>query len=250
MRQGLNPVLERIYQTGGVEDAEGNSISAFPSSLTYERGLPLYELVRRSKAEKTLEVGMAYGISTLFICQAHQDKGSGSHTAIDPGERALWKSIGLLNIQRAGLERFMRFYEAPSHEALPRLLVSGESFDVIFIDGSHLFDYVLLDLYYADMLLKNGGYIMLDDLWMPSVRKASSFMLRNKAYRLAPEYLCESPALWQRCFRFARCVGQDPWSFHSIYYAALFALRGFLNFCVLQKVAENDQRKWDHYSSF
>ena len=80
----MNEVIERIYRTGKVEDPSRGPITPFPASIPYETGALLYSMVSREQLGRTLEVGMAYGLSTLFICQAHGDRGSGAHTAIDP----------------------------------------------------------------------------------------------------------------------------------------------------------------------
>ena len=169
----MNALLEHIYRTGYVEDAEGNLIDPSLASVSYERGMLLCELVQREKFENTLEIGMAYGLSTLFICQAHHDKGAGRHTAIDPNQDTVFKSVGLLNIKRAGLNNIFRFFQAPSYEILPQLCTAGEHFDFAFVDGMHLFDYVLVDFFYIDKLLTVGGYIVLDDLWMPAIQKVA-----------------------------------------------------------------------------
>lgn len=133
----MNTLLENIYNTGYVEDAEGNLISPFPTATAYEIGMLFNKLIHELNLRKTLEIGMAYGLSTMFICQAHHDKGIGSHTAIDPFQSKEWKSIGLLNVKKAGLAEKFRLVEAFSHEALPQLLAEGEQFDFTFIDGSH-----------------------------------------------------------------------------------------------------------------
>jgi len=235
----MNSVIDKIYDTGYVEDSEGNSVKAFPTSIDYGVGRALYEIVQRTKARNTLEIGMAYGLSALFICQAHHDNGEGRHTAVDPGERSYWKSIGLLNIQRASLEKNFRFYELPAHEILPQLLSQKEYFDLIFIDGAHLFDYTLVDFFYADKLLSSNGYVILHDLWMPSVRKVLAFVLRNKNYELLPEF-------WQKKY--------SSWKNLLFLYPMLLFLKFkltkyFPNYCVLKKVS-CDNRKWTHYKPF
>lgn len=105
----MNSILERIYETSRVEDAEGNLIDPFPVAIPCETGTILYDLIQEYQCKNTLEIGLAYGLSTLFICQAHRDKTEGNHIAIDPKQTQLWKSIGLLNIKRAGLEEYFRF---------------------------------------------------------------------------------------------------------------------------------------------
>lgn len=244
----MNTVIDRIYQTKHVEDSEGNVINPFPTSIAYDEGLALYNLIRKVKAENTMELGLAYGLSTLFICQAHRDNGVGQHTVIDPFERTLWKSIGLLNLKKAGLENILSFYEAPSHEVLPQLSLKRERFDFVFIDGNHRFDYVLLDFLYADKLLTPGGYIMFDDLWMPAIRKVCLFILQNRNYRLTSEFLGTAP-LWKQCLRFARDIVQAPFDIYSLYFSGYILARGFSSYCIMQKIAD-DNRKWDYYKPF
>ena len=40
----------------------------------------------------------------------------------------------------------------------------------------------MVDSFLADMLLEVGGYLVFDDLWMVSVRKAVNFAIRNREY--------------------------------------------------------------------
>ncbi|MEQ8384027.1 MAG: class I SAM-dependent methyltransferase [Coleofasciculus sp. A1-SPW-01] len=237
----MNTLLEQIYKTSKVEDAEGKKINPFPTATPQDVAIILQEQVKKYNAQNTLEIGMAYGLSTLAICQAHHEKGTGSHTAIDPSQSKSWKSIGLLNIKRAGLEDRFRFIESPSYTALPQLLVAEEKFDFAFIDGNHLFDYALLDFFYIDKLLQVGGYIMFDDLWMPSVRKAVSFVLRNRAYKLVKIKTDASFSL--RFYRIIRRISQTPINVET----RLKFIPN--NVCLVQKIA-NDKRRWDFHHSF
>jgi predicted O-methyltransferase YrrM len=246
----VNSLIDHIYASQYVEDADGNRLSLFPTAVSREDGLALYNLVRATRARNTLETGLAYGLSTLFMCQALCDQGAGSHTAVDPNQRTRWKSIGLLNVERAGLDRFLRFVEAPSDRALPQLALAGERFDVVFIDGSHRFDHVLLDFYYADQLLRVGGYIMLDDVWMPAVRKACSFILRNRRYAPAPEFLYSTASWGRRGSRLIRSLVQNPLDVYSLAATARLLAGGFTTYCIVRKVSEDNDRPWDHYKSF
>jgi len=239
----MNALLERIYSTGQVEDADGNFVSHSTSSITFETGMLLYDLIRRERHARTLEIGMAYGLATLFMCQAHHDNGTGHHTVIDPYEITIWRSIGLLNVTRAGLDSLLRFYEAPSCAILPQLWAEGEHFDFAFIDGAHLFDYVMLDFFYVDKVLKVGGHMAFDDLWMPAVRKAVAFVLKNRAYVLVPPSAHRTTPLWRRVARAGRRIIQDALG------SGLALKLVAENVGVVQKVAE-DQRPWDFHRSF
>jgi predicted O-methyltransferase YrrM len=195
------------------------------------------------KPEKTIEIGMGYGVSTLCICQAHHDNGSGSHTAIDPYEDTSFKSIGLLNLERAGLQQAFRFYQARSDEVLPQLCAQKERFDLAFIDGNHLFDAVLVDFFFTDKLLNVGGYVAFDDLWMPSVRKAASFVMRNRTYILMSPPSKPATPIGRRVLRTGRRVLQNPlerdWRLKLVP----------RNVAIFKKAAE-DRRGWQLHRAF
>lgn len=240
----MNSLIEQIYASGRIESPNGDTLNLFPTSISHEEGMALYQLIRTTKPKHTLEIGMAYGISTLFICQAHHDNGFGQHTAVDPFERKRWQSIGLSNIRRAGLEGILRFYEHASHEILPQLIQRNERFEAIFIDGSHLFDYAMVDFFLVDKLLDVGGYVVLDDISLPSVRKLLSFVLRNRNYYISPEYPATIDPFWKKPLRFAKYLSQAPLDLLPALIA--FSQR---RFCVLRKTSE-ETRPWDHYKPF
>jgi predicted O-methyltransferase YrrM len=239
----MNPLIEKIYRTGFVEDAQGNTCPVLPRGIPFESGVVLYDLIRTLKPVKTLETGMAYGMSTLFICQAHQDNGTGCHTAIDPFEESTYKSIGLLNIERAGLKDRLRFYPHSADEVLPQLFLEKERLDFAFIDGRHLFDWVLLEFFYIDKMLEVGGHIVIDDLWMPGVRKAVSFILKNTPYGLVRPAAKHHVPGWKRVLRLGRRIIQNPlgldWKLKFIPE----------NIAILRKVA-GDERKWNYHRAF
>ena len=56
----MNTLIERIYQTGRVEDPDRGLVTPFPVSVPYETGALLYDVVFREGLDSTLEVGMAY----------------------------------------------------------------------------------------------------------------------------------------------------------------------------------------------
>jgi len=239
----LNEIIERIFRSGCVEDAQGNVHNHTSASITYETGVLLYDFIRTFKPEKTLEIGLAYGISTLFICQAHRDNGAGSHTAIDPFQEDSFKSIGLLNLERANLKDLFRFHQAPSDEVLPQFFRQKKSFDFAFIDGNHLFDFALVDFFYVDKLLSIGGKLAFDDLWMPGVRRVASFVLKNKPYKLVYAPSKYPTPIWKRVLRTGRRVLQDPlgrdWVLKFLPHNVAF----------FKKVAA-DSRDWNFHRSF
>src|SRR4051794_5179280 len=97
-------LIDRIYASGQVEAADGTRVDAFPSGLPRAHALEVQRLLRDLRLTRTLETGMGYGLSTLAICAVHDERGEGSHIAIDPLESTRYRSIGLLNLRRAGIE--------------------------------------------------------------------------------------------------------------------------------------------------
>ena len=206
----MNEIIEKIFHSGYVEDAQGNTYNYTDSSITYETGMLIYDLIRTFKSEKTLEIGLAYGISTLFICQAHRDNGAGCHTAIDPSQDVAFKSIGLLNVERTNLKHLLQFHEVPSDQVLPQFCKQKKSFDFAFIDGNHCFDFALVDFFYIDKLLSIGGQIAFDDLWMPGIRKVVSFVLKNKPYKLIRSPSKYPTPKWEYLLRTEQRILQNP----------------------------------------
>jgi predicted O-methyltransferase YrrM len=175
-------LIDRIYETSKVEAADGSLHDVFPEALPEAHARYLARLVRELGLVRTLETGMAYGLSTLAICGAHEDRDEGEHIAIDPHQASDWQGIGLLNLDRAGLSHRARVIESRSDEALPRLRDEGVRIDFALIDGLHLFDAALVDFFHADRMLDVGGVVVFHDTWMPAIAQAVDFVRTNRAY--------------------------------------------------------------------
>ena len=48
--------------------------------------------------------------------------------------------------------------------------------DILLVDGAHAFPYPVLDWYYLSRTLREGGVLVVDDAWMPSVRVLTEFL--------------------------------------------------------------------------
>lgn len=156
--------------------------------VSIEQGAELHRIARAQKTKSALEIGFAYGFSTIWLLDALSAQHDSSHVAIDPLERRFWQGVGLHQAERLSeLGPAFSWIEDYSIHALSRLIREERKFDLIFVDGNHRFDDVLVDFYLADQVLAVGGIMAFDDLWMQSVRSVVSFVSLNRAYRLVEQ---------------------------------------------------------------
>lgn len=181
----VNELLKDSIENALVFDADNKPVP-LDSNVAANEGKYLYDLIVNNKLKKTMEIGMAYGISALYMAQAHKNLQNPmkSHVSVDPYQSTQWKNIAMLNLQRSNLQDFVELREELSYIALPLAVQQKEEYDLVFIDGMHLYDYTLLDFFYADLMLKVGGYMVFDDAHMPSVAKVISYVLTNRSYKL------------------------------------------------------------------
>jgi predicted O-methyltransferase YrrM len=152
--------------------------------ISAPQGMWLYDLCLSAKPKATLEIGMAYGFSTMYILAALARNRAGHHTAIDPFQNAYWHGIGLTHARThapaGGNNGGFRFIEDRSDRVAADLARANAAFDLIYIDGNHRFDDVLTDFYLYAPLCAIGGHIVFDDVRMPSIRTVISFVRTNR----------------------------------------------------------------------
>ncbi|GAC1683907.1 MAG: hypothetical protein PVS2B2_23020 [Candidatus Acidiferrum sp.] len=153
------------------------------SAISREEGRFLTGLAAMANVQNTIEVGCAYGVSSIFICSGISAKTKPSHTAIDPFQSTHYQGRGVENVQRAGFP-FFEVIERPSEMVLPDLLSSGKSYDMAFIDGLHTADQTLLDFYYLDRMIPVGGIIAIDDVNARAVNKVVHYISTYPNYRI------------------------------------------------------------------
>jgi predicted O-methyltransferase YrrM len=182
-----------MFVRGQVEDADGN-VHDLHSNLGAELLEALYRTVVQYRPKNVLEIGMAYGTSTLAILSALSRLGpDGSLLSVDPGQSTDWKGVGTLNVARAGLGDRHTLVEEMDYRALPALLDQGSQFDFAYIDGWHTFDYVLLDFFYVDKLLAPSGVVAFNDCDYRAIDRVLRFLTTHRRYEeidvgLDPDY--------------------------------------------------------------
>jgi predicted O-methyltransferase YrrM len=161
-----------------------NPITLNETRISPEQGAMPRQLMIDNSASRSLEVGFAYGFSTLWMLDALRKHPAALHVAIDPFEKSGWHGIGLNQVGKIRFEGTFKWLQEFSIHALSDLIRQGEKFDFIYIDANHRFDGVIVDFHLCDKLAHPGSLIVLDDMWMQSIKAASSFIIKNLAYKV------------------------------------------------------------------
>ena len=183
-----------------------------PEGLMRSEMEVLRELVRLSSARNLLEIGMANGSSTVAMLEVLQQAGGGHVTSIDPYQLHPVSSSpsgvpgyggeGVKCVQSAGFAEMHTLIAQPDYLAMPKLVGAARTFDFVFIDGYHSFDYVLLDFFYADLLLRKGGVVVFHDTNRLPVFRVCTFLEANKPYRrVGPPLLLRHESPVRRALR-------------------------------------------------
>jgi predicted O-methyltransferase YrrM len=182
MLEATRKKLEALYAGGEHRGTDGKLHAIDPGpKVMWQLGEELADFHSRLKPHFSVEVGLAYGFSTLFILDAMQRGNYGQHVAIDPFQTSLWHGIGLQAVKDARLGSRFKWIEERSAYALSRMERNRTRAQVVYIDGSHLFDNAIIDLSLSDQILDIGGVVLIDDLWMPAVQRMVAFVEKNMA---------------------------------------------------------------------
>jgi predicted O-methyltransferase YrrM len=135
-----------------------------------------------------VEIGLAYGSSALAVAEALLRAGTGKprHLILDAYQTSAFARAGWQVLTAAGVDDLCELIEEPSQYALPRLAASGMVADAAFVDGSHIFHNVFVDLYYLNQMIRPNGLVTLDDCAWTSVATAVGYYQRYLGWTPQP----------------------------------------------------------------
>jgi predicted O-methyltransferase YrrM len=174
-----------LYQRGHILGQTGQRFDVWPSGLTADSGEFLRQLAKKEKASRALETGFALGLSASFLIEGMLEStpdAKVTHVAVDPFQNDSWDNAGLCTLEQLGAADLSRLIQNDSLLALPKLIASGETFDFGFVDGSHLFEHIFCDTLFMSRLVRPGGLVVLDDMWMPATKVAVEYFTRNMGF--------------------------------------------------------------------
>ena len=150
--QSIRNRIRDIYQRGYVIGDDDARHPIAPISVASWRGEFVRNLCLAERATSSVEVGMAWGLSTLHIVEALLANGATgrTHVVIDPMQSTMFHNAARRTLRESSVDYMVEFHEAPSELVLPRLISEGRHFDFAFIDGDHRFEAAFLDVVFVD----------------------------------------------------------------------------------------------------
>jgi len=134
--------------------------------------MKLLQTIFKDQKVNILEIGSHEGKSTVWMLENLCNVNGSTFTSIDPYltddktspvTSQTYQNF-CHNTSICKNKEKLTQHVALSQDVLPKLVEKGKFFDIIYIDGSHKEEDVLFDLIHADMLLKTGGVILMDDV--------------------------------------------------------------------------------------
>jgi predicted O-methyltransferase YrrM len=225
------PTLVEMLQTGKVIDRHGK-IRIADTISTQNNLHTIAALLQQKQPQKTLEIGLCYGASALLFTNWFRQQGKKpqqQHTAIDPFQARDWGETALHLLEQEQLIHYLQFYQNFSGFVLPNLIQQQQKYDLIYIDGSHLFEDVFIDCYYSIELLTPNGILLLDDCSDAHIKKVVKFITNNCSNLLQPFDLLP----------FSKRKGWQRWKYKVGYALHKVQLRAF------QKISQASRRAWN-----
>jgi len=134
--------------------------------------MKLLQTIFKDQKVNILEIGSHEGKSTVWMLENLCNVNGSTFTSIDPYltddktspvTSQTYQNF-CHNTSICKNKEKLTQHVALSQDVLPKLVEKGKFFDIIYIDGSHKEEDVLFDLIHADILLKTGGVILMDDV--------------------------------------------------------------------------------------
>lgn len=170
--------LEKIFKTNSVEINQQGDTVPLHSNTSLNQGLFLQEMFDLVRPLQSLEIGFAYGISSLFILEKHRELQSkvGSHIVIEPDD--YWGGAAEHNIEKENLSQYIQIKRDFSDKILASLFLEDLRIQFAYVDTTKQFDVIMHDFFMLDKILDIGGIIVFDDCggsW-PGVQRAIRFI--------------------------------------------------------------------------
>lgn len=187
-------------KTGTFKHPDGRTDELGPVRLALQSAGLLAHLARHCKKPLSVEVGFGMGSSTATILATRTIVGSSfEHIVFDPyGLGGRGKVVEEYLAKQ--FKRSFRRIKEPSEIGLGQLIKDRgrNSAGLLFIDGGHRFENVLMDFVLADHLCCEGGYIVLDDALFPAIETVVNYVKSNRTDYAVSHLIVDNTTLLQK----------------------------------------------------
>jgi predicted O-methyltransferase YrrM len=244
----MNALLEEIFTTRHFTNSNGQQVNV-DSETSRDQCQYLQDIILKNHFTDTLEIGFAYGTSTLSIVEAVAAN-NGRHTVIDKFEINSYGGNGLDLVRQAGYADRLEFVEKFCYEILPEYMLAGRKFDFAYIDSTKQFDWLMIDFFYIDKMLKIGGIVTFDDVNFESIRKLLRYISRFPGYKVYSQFPDNQPvSVSRKMIEWLKVIPKAAKILRPEILTSDRSLGLNANCVALQKIDE-DKRKWDWHLDF
>jgi len=244
----MNQLLESVLETKKFRNSNDKTIEVH-SETSKQQCEYIQNIIYNNKFKNSLEIGFAFGASTLAITEAVAQHG-GHHVVIDKFENSHWEGSGLDLLKQAGYSDKLEFKEELCYKVLPKLLEEGRKFDFTYIDSTKQFDWLLVDFFYIDKLLETNGIIVFDDVHMPGIRKLIRFITQFPNYKIYSQFPQNlEPSKSNRLKQFLKYLPKAKNYIKEDILKADFELHINATCAAIIKL-DDDNRNWDWHRDF
>ena len=156
-----------------------NKVRKVHSNISVNEGLKIFELIKKYKPKKLIEIGLACGISTGYMLSAINP--GDKLYSVDPFQKIEWDRFGLINANYIVNE-----LELPknTHHWIPLFSENyfdktNDKYDFMLIDGDHSYEGTMIDLMGSLKILNKGGILAVDDVLHEEVGKAAKSFFKK-----------------------------------------------------------------------
>ncbi len=252
----MSSLLDKIFSEHQVEDA-GQNKYRLHSATSKNQCEFISKILKELKPEYTLEIGLAYGISTIAILEVlGQNNQLFHHTVIDPYQ-VDWHNVGLHYIKKLGFDKQVTFHEKFSDEVLSMMASEGKRIQFVYIDSSKVFDVLLTDIHFLNKMLDINGIIVLDDCRYPGIRKLIRYMAVHPSFHiyrgLDKDHYSLKRSISSQLYHFI--LNNFPYKNYKSSSTKNYKLKtdkelGVDYRCVSFIKVKEDDRSWDWYAAF
>jgi predicted O-methyltransferase YrrM len=249
----MEKLLEEILTTNQVKDDKGN-LHSLHSHTRRAQCEFLQKLIEDVKPSLSLEIGLAYGISTLAILEALAKNNKPYHHIVVDPLQSDWGDIGLLNVERAGYLDKISFERKFSDQVVPKMYYDSYRIQFAYIDSTKVLDVLMTDVYFINKILDVGGVLVLDDCGFPGIRVLVRFLSQHPSFEIFRTYDKDNSSKKVEGLKklYLSGIGLLPFKNKALpnYNFSSDEQLGVNFSCLAFRKIKEDDRKWDWHSNF